>query len=53
MKPQDQKHFDENYQQLLKCLELQGKADVTIDSYSRALRQVSTFFWLFARGINA
>jgi len=36
--------FDTNYQQLLKCLKLQGKADTTIDSYSRALRRVAGHF---------
>ncbi len=37
-------HFDKHYQQLLKCLKLQGKADKTIDSYSRAIRRVSAYF---------
>ncbi len=36
--------FDSHYKQLLKCLKLQGKADNTIDSYSRALRRVSEHF---------
>ena len=40
MNTKDQKTFDNNYQQLLKCLKLQGKADKTINSYSRALRRV-------------
>ena len=31
MKPKDKKRYDNHYQQLLKCLKLQGKADVTID----------------------
>ncbi len=44
MKPNDKKRFDKDYQQLLKCLKLQGKADNTIDSYSRALRRVSAHF---------
>jgi integrase/recombinase XerD len=37
-------HFDKHYQQLLKCLKLQGKADKTIDAYSRAIRRVSAYF---------
>jgi len=44
MKPKDKKRYDNHYQQLLKCLKLQGKADVTIDSYSRAFRRVSEHF---------
>ena len=36
--------FDKNYQQLLKCLKLQGKANKTIDSYSRAVRRVVGHF---------
>jgi integrase len=44
MKLKDKKRFNKDYQQLLKCLKLQGKADNTIDSYSRALRRVSTHF---------
>jgi hypothetical protein len=37
-------HFDKHYQQLLKCLKLQGKADKTIDAYSRAIRRVVQHF---------
>ena len=44
MKKTDQAHFANHYQQLLKCLKLQGKADITIDSYSRALRRVTEHF---------
>jgi len=44
MNTQDKKHFDKHYQQLLKCLKLQGKADNTIDSYSRALRRLVNHF---------
>jgi len=44
MKTQDKKTFDKHYQQLLKCLILQCKADNTIDSYSRALRRVKDHF---------
>jgi len=36
--------FDKHYQQLLKCLKLQGKAERTIDSYSRAVRRVVQHF---------
>ncbi len=44
MNSNDKKHFDKHYQQMLKCLKLQGKADNTIDSYSRALRRVVAHF---------
>lgn len=44
MNTQDKKRFDKHYNQLLKCLKLQGKADTTIDSYSRALRRVTDHF---------
>jgi len=44
MNTTDQKTFDNNYLQLLKCLKLQGKADKTINSYSRALRRVVKHF---------
>ncbi len=37
-------HFDKHYQQLLKCLKLQGKADKTIDAYSHAIRRVVQHF---------
>jgi len=40
----DKKTFDKNYQQLLKCLKLQGKADKTIQSYSHAIRRVVKYF---------
>ncbi len=36
--------FDKHYQQLLKCLKLQGKAGKTIDAYSRAVRRVVQHF---------
>jgi len=38
------KRFDKDYQQLLKCLKLQGKADKTIASYSHAVRRVVNHF---------
>ncbi len=44
MNKNDKDRFDQCYQQLLKCLKLQGKADNTIDSYSRALRRVVNHF---------
>lgn len=44
MNAKDKKRYDQHYQQLLKCLKLQGKADVTIDSYSRAFRRVTEHF---------
>lgn len=44
MNTHDKKCFDNHYQQLLKCLKLQGKADKTIESYSRALRRVHHHF---------
>jgi len=37
MNKNDKSRFEINYQQLLKCLKLQGKADKTIEAYSRAL----------------
>lgn len=40
MTPQEQKRFNKQYAELLKCLKLQGKAEKTIDVYSRALRRV-------------
>jgi len=36
--------FDKHYQQLLKCLKLQGKSDKTIEAYSRAVRRVVGHF---------
>jgi len=44
MKPIDKKTFDKHYQQHLQCLKLQGKADATIDSYSRAVRRIVEYF---------
>ena len=40
----DEIKFNKNYQQLLQALKLQGKADKTIESYSRAIRRVSEYF---------
>ena len=44
MNKQDKALFDKHYKQLLQCLKLQGKADNTIDSYSRAVRRVVKHF---------
>jgi integrase len=44
MNKNEKSRFESNYQQLLKCLKLQGKADKTIDAYSRAIRRVSVYF---------
>lgn len=44
MNKHEKSHFDESYQQLLKCLKLQGKADKTIEAYSRAIRRVVQHF---------
>lgn len=44
MNKQDKALFDKHYRRLLQCLKLQGKADNTIDSYSRAVRRVVTHF---------
>jgi len=52
MNTHDKKTFDKDYLQLLKCLKLQGKADKTIDSYSRALRRVSAHFNCLPRSLT-
>lgn len=44
MNKKDRDLLDKDYQQLLKCLKLQGKAAKTIDAYSRSLRRVSKYF---------
>ena len=44
MNSDDKKTFDKHYQQHLQCLKLQGKADATIDSYSRAVRRIVEHF---------
>jgi site-specific recombinase XerD len=44
MNKNDKSRFEINYQQLLKCLKLQGKADKTIEAYSRAIRRTSEYF---------
>ena len=44
MNKQDKALFDKHYKRLLQCLKLQGKADNTIDSYSRAVRRVVKHF---------
>lgn len=44
MNKQDKACFDHHYKKLLQCLKLQGKADNTIDSYSRAVRRLVVHF---------
>ena len=44
MNAQEQAHFNSIYQSYLNELTLQGKSAKTIDSYSRCIRQVATFF---------
>ena len=44
IKPLEQARFDRLYQSYLNELFLQGMQPKTIESYSRALRQVTTFF---------
>jgi integrase/recombinase XerD len=44
MNTQEQAHFHSIYQFYLNELTLQGKSAKTIDSYSRCIRQVATFF---------
>jgi len=36
MNKNEKSRFESDYQQHLKCLKLQGKADKTIEAYSRA-----------------
>jgi len=44
MNKSDEIKFNKNYQRLLQALKLQGKADKTIESYSRAVRRVVRHF---------
>lgn len=44
MNTAQQKRFNSLYQQQLSALRRQGKAEQTIDAYSRAVRRVSAFF---------
>lgn len=44
MNQTESNRFDKLYQQHLKTLKLQGKAQKTIDSYSRAIRRVRDYF---------
>ncbi len=48
MNKSDQRTFDKHYQRLLQVLKLQGKADKTIDAYSRTLRRVRDYGFLHA-----
>jgi len=43
MHPSEKFRFDALYQQHLRALSLQGKADATIDSYARAVRRLAEF----------
>lgn len=44
MNKNDKSQFESDYQQHLKCLKLQGKANKTIEAYSHAIRRVSQYF---------
>jgi site-specific recombinase XerD len=44
MDPTEQARFDEQYQRLLIMLNLQGKSEKTIESYSRGVRRVAEHF---------
>jgi len=44
MNQSEAKRFDKLYQRHLKTLKLQGKAQKTIDAYSRAIRRVRDYF---------
>lgn len=44
MHASEQSQFDQQYQQHLTALKRQGKAEVTIDSYARAVRRIAGHF---------
>jgi integrase/recombinase XerD len=44
MNQAETKRFNELYQRHLRLLKLQGKAQKTIDAYSRAVRRIKAFF---------
>lgn len=44
MNKTQQKRFDSLYRKHLSALKRQGKADATIDAYSRTIRRISEFF---------
>jgi integrase/recombinase XerD len=44
MNTAQQKHFDSLYQEHINALTRQGKSKVTIESYARGVRRISTFF---------
>jgi hypothetical protein len=44
MRKAQQARFDSLYQRHINALRRQGKADNTIDGYSRALRRITEFF---------
>ena len=53
MKASEQSRFDQQYQQHLTALKLQGKADATIDSYARAVRRIAEHFGRSPDGLSA
>ena len=46
MNKAQQKKFDSLYQQHVNALHRQGKAETTIDVYSRAVRRITEFYGL-------
>ena len=44
MEVSEEKRFNELYDKDLRALKLQGKADKTIDAYSRAVRRTRSYF---------
>jgi integrase/recombinase XerD len=47
MKKVQQTKFDSLYQQHVNALRRQGRADTTIDAYSRAVRRIVEFFDIY------
>ena len=44
MNKAETRRFNQLYQRHLRLLKLQGKAEKTIDAYSRAVRRISEYF---------
>jgi len=44
MLPQEQEKLDKLYQSMVKALKRQGMADVTVDTYSRAIIRIARYF---------
>ncbi|CAK0743330.1 hypothetical protein CCP4SC76_1330001 [Gammaproteobacteria bacterium] len=44
MNATEQARFNPLYAAMLRALKLQGKADATVDAYSRAIRRTAEFF---------